>query len=113
MEHDSHRRPTDGAIAEAAGRLSDAFDSLVTVHILLTGLPPMELPHHGLDRALLASQSYQMAREAARQAWEPIVEKADDPRAAMRAEEAVNALAVKAAELGWRLAMAAGAGRLG
>lgn len=94
-------------------RLDEALDAILTLRVVIGGLPADGLPHHSCDRALLASQSYQMAREHAHQTWRPIIEKADDPRAAMRAEEAVNALAVKAAELGWRLAMAAGAGRLG
>ena len=92
--------------------LDAALDAILTIRLAIGDLP-VALPHHGFDRALLASQSYQMALEAAHQAWEPIVEKAGDTQAAMRAEEAVNALAVRAAELGWRLAMTAGASRRG
>ena len=99
-------------LPDTVHHLDVALDSLLVLRVAVGGLPD-SLPHHGFDRALLASQSYQMARDEARQAWEPIVEKTDNPRAVMKAEEAVNQLAVTAAELGWRLAMAAGAGRLG
>ena len=90
--------------------LSAAQDELLAAMLRLGPLP-MELPAQGFDRALLASQSYQVAKERARQAWRPLIEKAGDTQAAMRAEEAVNELNVRAAELGWRLAFFAGANR--
>ena len=90
--------------------LDEALDAILTIRVALGGLPD-SLPHHGFDRALLASQSYQVAKERARQAWRPLIEKAGDTQAAMRAEEAVNALNTRAAELGWRLAFFAGANR--
>ena len=91
--------------------IDEALDSLLVLRLAIGGLPDA-VPHHSFDRAL-NGEEYQEARERAHKAWEPIIEKADNHQAAMRAEEAVNALAVKAAEIGWRLAMVSGAERLG
>ena len=88
--------------------LDAALDAILTIRLALGGLPA--LPHHGLDRALMDDE-YQAAKERARQAWAPIIEKAGDTKATFAAEEAVHQWVVKAAELGWRMAMAAGAGR--
>ena len=91
--------------------LDQALGRLLSARLSLTGLPPGELPAHGALDAALRDESYQVAKERAHRAWRPIIEKANDTQAAMRAEEAVNELNVRAAELGWRLAFFVGANR--
>ena len=61
-----------------------ALDAILTIRLALGGLPA--LPHHGLDKALLADEGYQGAKDRAHRAWAPLVEKANDPRASMRAD---------------------------
>jgi len=102
---------------ETLAHLSEALDSILTLFVIVQGGLPTDLPFHSFDQALLlADEGYQEARAKYRAAWDALMESVpvgETNPLAMDLEAACNEVVTQGAEVGWRLAMAAGVGRRG
>ena len=93
--------------------IDEALDSLLVLRVVIGGLPG-SLPHHGFDRALM-DEACQEARARFGAAWDALMTMVPEGEAnpvALALEAACNQVAVATAEAAWKLAMAAGAGRI-
>lgn len=89
--------PTDQR--EVAVHLREALDHLLAGLVLAEGLPNLNVPGEALDIALRAPPAFKEARERLQQALQGIL----DREVVLAVEEAANALAARAAEVGFRL----------
>ncbi|MBI2378012.1 MAG: hypothetical protein HYV07_28685 [Deltaproteobacteria bacterium] len=81
--------------------LHQALDEILTVIVSLDGLPTDEVPDGALDVALRSDESFCEAQDAFRDALKPVL--ALDERLGLNVEQVANALAARAAEVGFRL----------
>jgi len=84
---------------EVAVHLHEALDHLIAGLMLAEGLPNSTVPGEALDVALRATPAFREARQGLQQALQGI----HDHAVVLAVEEAANALAARAAEVGFRL----------
>ena len=105
-EHNDNQPDAPASAEDVLAHLDEALDSLMAARVLVGGVPAMEVPAVALDEALAGDDAYQAARKRFRGAWESLAELVDGGETnpvMLTMEESVNAMAVAATDVGWRL----------
>lgn len=94
--------------ADLTDRLDAALEAVLAVRVALGGLPADAAPFEALDDALRSQAEYQTARRAFVAALKAIRAGSNADEHVFVLEASANEMVARAAEVGWRLGIAAG-----
>ena len=87
--------------------LGEALDAVLTALVVLDALAAVDAPKDALDAALGDNETYQQARVEFKQVHQVVADLLDDEMVAFEIEAAAHAMAAAAADVGYRVGLAA------